>query len=130
MRAGTASMMAVEGSGAEPAGNVQAHAVDGPRDAFAAHTGHGVHRQRRRELRFVEAGDIGDGAFQRRDLACAERGARFAKFRGTGAQLAQRRAAEGLRGAADGRVTFFPHGRDDVRRLAEDIVATAGRWAA
>ena len=41
MRAGTASMMAVEGSGAEPAGTYSPTLSIGPRDAFAAHARHG-----------------------------------------------------------------------------------------
>ena len=130
MRAGTASMMAVEGSGAEPGGHVEPDAVDGPRDALAAHARHGFDRQRRGHLRFVKARDVGDRAFERRDLLGRKRGARFAKFlRRSTRRSVERGTTELLREPAHRGVALGAHRRDDARRLAEHFIATLGRRA-
>ena len=68
MRAGTASMMAVEGSGAEPAGTYRPTLSIGRVMRSQRTPGMVSTTSGGGDLRFVKARDVGDGAFERRDL--------------------------------------------------------------
>ncbi len=66
--AGTASMMAVEGSGAEPAGTYRPTARTGDADPLADHSRRGLDAQRTRRLRRVEPAHGTDRVVERRVL--------------------------------------------------------------
>jgi hypothetical protein len=67
-------MMTVDGSGAVPCGHVQPDGPDRAGDAPADHAGHGLHLDRRHQLRRVESTHVVDRDAQRDALVLAQRG--------------------------------------------------------
>ena len=123
--AGIATMITVEGRGAEPAGTYRPTAGIGRYNPLAAHTGHHVHRQRRGQLRGMETPHIVDGGFDGRDLLRVELLLRVVELR-LGDGRAARAFARSKRSAyaSQRRIAVLAHLADDGARQRFDV---AGR---